>query len=103
MAVHVPLAELLEDLDKLEENERNFASKTWTHIDFVIFNKMDKRMVVAVEVDGYFYHKEGTKQEIRDRLKDKILEKYNIPLARLNTMNSNEKELLEVALRNTFK
>lgn len=103
VAVHVPLAELLEDLDKLEENERNFASKTWTHIDFVIFNKMDKRMVVAVEVDGYFYHKEGTKQEIRDRLKDKILEKYNIPLVRLNTMNSNEKELLEVALRNTFK
>ena len=103
VAVHVPLAELLEDLDKLEENERNFASKTWTHIDFVIFNKMDKRMVVAVEVDGYFYHKEGTKQEIRDRLKDKIQEKYNIPLVRLNTMNSNEKELLEVALRNTFK
>lgn len=103
VAVHVPLAELLEDLDKLEENERNFASKTWTHIDFVIFNKMDKRMVVAVEVDGYFYHKEGTKQEIRDRLKDKILEKYNIPLVRLNTMKSNEKELLEVALRNTFK
>ena len=103
VAVHVPLAELLEDLDKLEENERNFASKTWTHIDFVIFNKMDKRMVVAVEVDGYFYHKEGTKQEIRDRLKDKILEKYNIPLVRLNTMNSNEKELLEESLRNTFK
>ena len=42
--------------------------------------KMDKKTVIAVEVDGYFYHKEGTAQEKRDKVKDRILEKYGITL-----------------------
>lgn len=35
------------------------------HIDFAIFNKMDKKLIIAVEVDGYYFHKEGTKHQER--------------------------------------
>lgn len=52
---------------------------------------MDKRLVIAVEVDGYYFHKEGTKQQERDNIKGRILNKYEIPLVRLNTTGSEEK------------
>ena len=50
--------------------------------------------MLAVEVDGFEYHKEGTMQAERDQLKDAILEKYNLPLLRFRTNESNEKERL---------
>lgn len=103
VAVHVPINELLKELDMLEQKEKEFVQKTWTHVDFIIYNKMDKKMVIAVEVDGYFYHKEGTEQEKRDRLKDKILEKYNIPLIRLSTVGSNERKKIEREINQVFK
>ena len=79
IVVHIPLIDVLANQDLLNEEEKLYTNNDWTHIDFVIFNKMDKKMILAVEVDGYYYHKEGTKQQERDKLKDKILEKYDVP------------------------
>lgn len=47
---------------------------------------------MAVEVDGYGFHKKGTAQASRDLLKDHILEIYGIPLLRLATNGSGERE-----------
>ena len=69
------------------------------HFDFLIYNKLGKNPVVAIEVDGYNYHKEGTQQEKRDRIKDKILEKIGLPLLRFETNGSGEKEKLIKKLR----
>lgn len=49
---------------------------------------------MAVEEDGYAFHKEGSAQYQRDRMKDTILEKYGIPILRLSTNGSNEKQKL---------
>ena len=49
-----------------------------THIDFLIYNKISKIPLLAVEVDGYKYHKKDNKQKERDILKNNILSKYNI-------------------------
>jgi len=103
IAVHVPLINVLADMELLNEDEVRFATNTWTHIDFVIFNKMDKKLVVAIEVDGYYFHREGTKQQERDNIKDKILYKYDIPLIRLNTTGSEEKEILENKIKEVFE
>ena len=103
IAVHVPLMNILTDMDQLNEEELKFATNTWTHIDFIIFNKMDKKLVLAIEVDGYYFHKEGTKQQQRDQLKDKILDKYDVPLIRLSTIGSGEKEKLEEKIKQIFK
>ena len=103
IAVHVPLMNILTDMELLNEEESKFATNTWTHIDFIIFNKMDKKLVLAIEVDGYYFHREGTKQQQRDQIKDKILDKYDIPLIRLSTIGSSEKEKLEEKIKQIFK
>lgn len=102
VAVHVPLMNILADVDLLNQEEIKFANNIWTHIDFVIFNKMDKKLVIAIEVDGYYFHREGTKQQEKDNIKNKILEKYDVPLIRLNTIGSGEKEILKSKIKEIF-
>lgn len=102
IAVHVPLINVLADMRLLNEEELKFVTNTWTHIDFIIFNKMDKKLVLAIEVDGYYFHREGTKQQERDNIKDKILKKYEVPLIRFSTTGSGEKKILEEKIREIF-
>lgn len=103
IGVHVPIMNILSDAELLNQEEVKFATNSWTHIDFVIFNKMDKRLVLAIEVDGYYFHKEGSKQQENDNIKNNILEKYNIPLIRLSTIGSGEEEILEKKIKEIFK
>ncbi|MCM1286242.1 MAG: AAA domain-containing protein [Acetobacter sp.] len=94
VVVHLPLKEIFKNLDKLDDKELNFVANTDSHVDFMIYNKVNKQPVLAVEVDGYDYHKIGTKQYVRDIVKDSIFEKYNLPLERFKTNGSGEKEIL---------
>ena len=64
----------------------------------MIFNKIGKKPVLAVEVDGYRYHKKGTKQYENDILKNGILEKYHIPMVRLKTNGSEEEKIIREML-----
>jgi len=50
--------------------------------------------VLVVEVDGYKFHVENEEQLIRDKMKDQILNKYDIPIIRFRTNGSSEKEKL---------
>lgn len=102
IGVHIPLVDVLKDLKLLTEEELRYATNIWSHIDFVIFNKMDKKLVLAIEVDGYYFHREGTRQQERDNIKNKILCKYDIPLIRLSTTGSGEEEILESRIREVF-
>ena len=102
IAVHVPLINVLVNTNLLSEEEKAFARNVWTHIDFVIFNKMNKKILLAIEVDGYYFHREGTEQQKRDNIKNKILYKYDVPLIRLSTVGSDEKEIIEDAIRSIF-
>ncbi len=61
---------------------------------YVILNRISKKIVLAIEVDGYEYHKNGTVQAERDRLKDHILELYKISFIRFKTNGSGEKEMI---------
>ena len=91
LITHLPLKEIFKSLDKLNENEKRFVTDTDSHVDFMIYNKVTKQPVFAIEVDGYAFHKEGTKQHERDILKDGIFAKYDLPLMRLSTTGSGEK------------
>lgn len=99
---HIPLMDLFSDFELLSEEEKKYASNESTHVDFVVYNKLDKRMILGIEVDGYEYHKEGTKQSNRDKLKNSIFNKYDVPLIRLNTTGSNEKEILRKKIESYF-
>ena len=68
-----------------------------THLDFLIYNRIGKKPVLAIEVDGYEYHKEDTVQASRDLLKNHIMELYEIPLLRFKTNSSGEeKKIIEM-------
>ena len=81
---------LLRDTDKLTDEEFRYSMHPNTHVDFLIYNRVTKTPVLAVEVDGFNFHNEGSLQFERDRLKDSIFEKYGIPLLRLPTNGSGE-------------
>ncbi len=92
--IHIPLNSIVKDTKSLNEEERIFIENPWTHVDFLIYNKLDKEPVLAVEVDGHEYHKNRAKQLIRDKIKDKIMDKINLPILRIPTNESGEKEKL---------
>ena len=94
--MHQPLKMLIRNPEKLDEKERQFVMNVFTHTDFVIFNKLDKMPVLVIEVDGYGYHANNPKQLERDKMKDTILYKYDIPILRIKTNESGE----EARLRN---
>ncbi len=87
-----PMNMLIRDLSLLNEKECRYAMNPATHLDFLIFNRISKKPVLAIEVDGYKYHKTGTKQAERDVMKNRIMELYGIPLVRFATNGSGEKE-----------
>ena len=91
---HLPLYMLIQDYSLLNAEESKYAANINTHIDFLIYNRVSKQPVLAIETDGYTYHKSGTRQAERDVNKDHILELYGIPLVRLSTIGSNEKKVV---------
>lgn len=98
-AVHVCLRNMIKDYSLLNEEERVYAQNFLTHVDFLLFHKMDKSPLLGIEVDGVTYHRAGSLQAQRDEKKNHIFEKYGIPLLRLRTDCSGEKMKIEQSLR----
>jgi len=98
--VHVPLRMLLRDLSLLETaRERQYVLNSLTHVDFLIFERIGRGIVAAIEVDGWAFHRQGSAQAGRDVLKDAICARYGIPLFRFSTTGSGEKERLRALLK----
>lgn len=93
------LRNLLKSVDLLTEEELKFINNR-ASLDFVIYFKQDKSCALVVEVDGFAYHENNPEQKRRDMLKDSILNKYEVPLLRLPTNGSREREKLRSALNN---
>ncbi|MGH0052877.1 MAG: AAA domain-containing protein, partial [Sphaerochaetaceae bacterium] len=96
---HQPLNMLFRDTSYLSNEEYKYVINTATHVDFLVYNKISKKPVFAIEVDGFHYHKEGTRQKRRDQMKDHIFELYTIPLLRFPTTGSGEREKIEQILK----
>lgn len=98
---HQKVRLLIRDHEKLSDEECRYATHPNTHVDFLIYNRITKVPVLAIEVDGFHYHKEGTRQAERDQLKNDIFAKYEIPLLRLSTNGSSEiQKIKEQLLQN---
>jgi len=87
---HQSLKEIISNTDILNEVEYRYVMNPVSHVDFMLFNKINKKPVLAIEVDGFSYHKPGTNQYERDKLKNHIFEKSGIPLIRFPTNGSEE-------------
>lgn len=92
VACFVQLSMVVKDLGALDDEEVKYLMNPATHLDFLIFNKLSKQPILAIEIDGYSFHKNGTIQAERDKKKNHILESCGLPLLRLKTNGSQEKE-----------
>ena len=95
VVLHRQLRVIIKDFSLLNEEEAKFVNNENTHIDFLVYSKINKQIVLAIEVDGYKYHEKNQVQLKRDQLKDGILKKYNIPIMRFSTTASQESKRLK--------
>ena len=96
--MHYPLRHLITSASNLSPEQRAYASHSWTHVDFLIFDNVSHKAKLAIEVDGTRYHKADSDQGRRDLIKDSILNSIGLPLLRLSTAGSQEKEKIRQAL-----
>jgi len=82
------LTDLVRDLQPYSADEIRFI-KSNSRIDFLLYNKIDKTPVLAIEVDGVSFHN-NVLQEERDNKKNQILKMIGLPLLRLSTDGHNE-------------
>ncbi len=82
------LRDLVRNYQLLSEEEVKFI-KNNSRLDFLLYNKIDKAPILAVEVDGVSYHNNELQRE-RDKKKDHIMEVIGLPILRLSTDGYNE-------------
>ena len=91
--MHVPLKNfILNTNHDLTDDEYKFYINPKSHADFLIYNKMSKKPLCVIEVDGVSFHEQNASQRERDSKKNSILKKNNIEILRLKTCESDEKE-----------
>lgn len=82
----------------LTDEEYKFFRNPNAHADFLVYNKMSRKPVLVIEVDGVSFHEQRKEQQERDAKKNSILEKAGIRLLRLKTNESGEEEKIKAAL-----
>lgn len=82
---------LFRDLNMLPPDVRRYV-RNGSSVDFVIYRKLDRVPLLAIEVDGFTYHENSPRQLERDKMKDGIFTLYGLPLLRLPTTGSDERK-----------
>lgn len=78
------LRNFFNSIDNLNEKEKKYINNG-ARIDFVIYDKMNNKPVLFIEVDGFGYHKNNPKQLEKDELKNNIARKNGIDILRFET------------------
>lgn len=80
-----PLRRLVRCWERLTDEEREFAEKIGSHVDFLIYNSLTKQPLKIIEVDGWRYHNGSIVQKHRDAIKDALLSKFELTPHRIRT------------------
>ena len=92
IACHYPLRYLFRNTEILSEEESLYLSRSGTHVDFLLYRAIGKEPVAAIEVDGFHFHKQTSRQHERDMIKDSIFSKFGLSLLRFQTNGSEEQK-----------
>ena len=95
---HIPLLMIVRDMCILSPAEKKYAANILTHVDFLLYDRIDKTPRLAIEVDGVSFHAEGSLQAERDEIKNEVLRKCSLPIIRFRTDGSSERSRLIAAL-----
>ena len=74
-----------------------------THLDYLLFSKVDKSPITAIEVENTKYHAEGSSQAERDAMKNSILDKCDISILRIRTNERSEESNIITMLRKALQ
>jgi very-short-patch-repair endonuclease len=88
---------LLVDLSRLTPRQEAFVQRR-ASVDFVVYNQVTNRPLLAIEVDGFAFHENNPAQLERDAIKDEILRAHEMPVLRLSTTGSGEDQRIRQAL-----
>ena len=99
---HYRLYDLVGRNVELSDEERLFVRRR-SHLDFLLYNRMDNTPILGIEVDGVLHHRFDEVQVARDRRKNGILVKIGLPLLRLSTDGCSEKERIVGALEQAMQ
>lgn len=91
------LRDALPNTRRLNEEQRVFVFRD-SALDFGVYSRVTKRLLLAIEVDGWEFHGMSQKQQKRDGLKDSIMSAYGVPVLRLPTIGSGEEQKIREAL-----
>lgn len=80
----IVIRNIFKSLDNLNDEEKAYVNNG-ARVDFVIYDKMDNKPKLFIEVDGFQYHKNNPKQLEKDRIKDNIAKKNGINMLRFET------------------
>lgn len=83
----------------LTDDEFAFYRNPNAHADFLVYNKMSRKPVLVIEVDGVSFHEQQKVQKERDAKKDSIINKAGLRILRLKTNESNEELRIKEALQ----
>ena len=75
---------LFKNLENLTEEEKRYVNNG-ARVDFVIYNNMDNKPLLFIEVDGFSFHKNNPKQLEKDNFKNSISKKNGINILRFET------------------
>jgi hypothetical protein len=95
----VLLRNLIPDLSRLTLAQRAYTQHR-ASVDFVVYNRVTNQPLLVIEVDGFAFHENSPDQRARDALKNEILDAHQMPLLRLPTTGSRERQRIRQALDN---
>ncbi|WP_020389697.1 AAA domain-containing protein [Kribbella catacumbae] len=93
VSAQVLVRNLLADLSELTAEQAQYV-RNRASVDFVVYNRISNRPLLAIEVDGFAFHEDNPRQRARDLLKDQIFQTSRMPLLRLPTTGSGEEQRL---------
>lgn len=85
-----PLKYVIKTSTLTDDDDIKFVSNINTHCDFMIYSKLNKEILLVVEVDGSQHNEEI--QAKRDRRKDRLLTSAGVKILRLSTTTIDCKE-----------
>lgn len=91
------LKDTLPNVRRLDEDQRAFVYID-SVFDFGVYDVVTKKLVLAIEVDGWHFHGYNDEHQKCDALKDSIMAVYSIQVLRLPTDGSGEEQLMREAL-----
>ncbi|CAM4096122.1 AAA domain-containing protein [Saccharibacillus endophyticus] len=95
------LKNLFQNTEKLTKDEQRYI-KNRASVDFVIYHKLDKKPLLAIEVDGFASHDNNPSQLLKDKMKDHIFEHYGLTLKRYKTNEICDEASIREVLNRAF-